>query len=51
MTNFTKARQERTVLDIAWDDRLKLLHEGRCVLLLGFQIRKRHVVMYKELNQ
>lgn len=38
MTNFAEARQERVVPDIEWDDLLKSLHEGRCVLLLGPQL-------------
>ena len=38
MTNFAEARQERVVLDVEWDDLLKSLHEGRCILLLGPQL-------------
>lgn len=38
MTNFAEARQERIVPEVEWDDLLKSLHEGRCVLLLGPQL-------------
>lgn len=50
MTNFAEARQERVVLDVEWDDLLKSLHEGRCVLLLGPQLLP-GLRLFNELDQ